>query len=403
MTQAEPRPSKRKHHKRRPPAGAHAGAMAVAEGGGPLRIHVLDYHGARVEERDVSNLEELARYKTGDSVTWIEVEGLGDERALRRIGEIFEIHPLALADSVNVPQRPKAETYEHHEFLVCRMAQLREGEIETEQVSLVIGPHWVVTFQSGERDVFDPVRERIRSSSVICQMGADFLAYALLDTLVDGYFPIVERLGDLLEDLEERIVAGKIERNAADIHVIRRQLLQFHRLLWQQRDAVNSLLRGESRFIGPAVRVYLRDTYDHAIHILDLVEAFREMAVSLMEVHLSTVSNRLNEVMRVLTVISTIFIPLTFLVGVYGMNFRVMPELEWRWSYPILWILMLGLAVGMFVGFKRRGWIGTGASREAALAERAERAASQRASARPESGKARSRVGGPGPPWEGDI
>jgi magnesium transporter len=397
MAEAIEKPRTRRHHKRRPPPGAHAGAMVVAEGGGPLRIHVLDYKGARYEERDVGDIEELARYRTSESVTWIEVEGLGDERALRRIGEIFEIHPLALADAVNVPQRPKTESYEHHEFLVCRMAQMRGREIETEQVSFVIGPHWVITFQAGERDVFDPVRGRIRSNSLICQMGADFLAYALLDTLVDGYFPIVESLGDALEDLEDRIVSGRIERNAGALHVIRRQLLLFHRLLWQQRDALNSLMRGESRFIGPSIRVYLRDTYDHAIHILDLVESFREMAVSLMEVHLSSISNRLNEIMRVLTVISTIFIPLTFLVGVYGMNFRVMPELEWRWSYPILWVLMLALGAVMFVGFKRRGWIGTGASSAAA---RTARKATTRGARK---GKARNRVGGPGPPWEGDI
>jgi len=369
---AEPKhgPRWRRHHKRRPPAGASAGALAVAEGGGPLRIHVLDYRGPRVEERDVTNIEELARYLNTDTVTWIEIEGLGDERALRRIGEIFQIHPLALADAVNTPQRPKAESYEHHELLVCRMAQLHGREIETEQVSLVIGPHWVITFQTGQRDVFDPVRERIRSNSLICQMAADFLAYSLLDTLIDGYFPIVESLGDALEEVEERVVAGKIERNAGAIHVIRRQLLNFHRILWQQRDAINTLLRGESRFISPATRVYLRDAYDHAVQILDLVESFREMAVSLMEVHLSSISNRLNEVMRVLTVISTIFIPLTFLVGVYGMNFEYMPELHWRWAYPALWGGMIALGVAMFVIFRRRGWIGTGASRDAARASR---------------------------------
>jgi magnesium transporter len=243
-------------------------------------------------------------------------------------------------------------------------------EIETEQVSLVIGPHWVVTFQVGHRDVFDPVRDRIRSHTLICGMGADFLAYSLLDTLIDGYFPIVESLGDTLEELEEWVVAGRIERNAGAIHAIRRQLLGFHRILWQQRDAINSLLRGESRFVSPAIRVYLRDAYDHAVQILDLVEAFREMAVSLMEVHLSSISNRLNEVMRVLTVISTIFIPLTFLVGVYGMNFDYMPELRWRWAYPALWVSMIGLGAWMFSVFRRRGWIGTGASRDAIRARR---------------------------------
>jgi magnesium transporter len=339
--------------------------MAINTALGPLRIHVIDYHGPRVEERDVSDVEELTRYLSSESVTWIEVEGLGDERALRRIGEIFQIHPLALADAVNTPQRPKFEPYENHDFLVCRMAQLVGQEIETEQVSLVIGPHWVITFQVGQRDVFDPVRDRIRSHSLICQMGADFLAYSLLDTLIDGYFPIVEFIGDTLEEVEERVVEGTVERHAREIHVIRRQLLHFHRILWQQRDAINSLLRGESRFVSPAMRVYLRDAYDHAVQILDLVESFREMAVSLMEVHLSSISNRLNEVMRVLTVIATIFIPLTFLVGVYGMNFDYMPELHWRWAYPVLWCLMIGLGVGMFLVFRRRGWIGTGASREA--------------------------------------
>jgi magnesium transporter len=246
------------------------------------------------------------------------------------------------------------------------MAQLRGREIETEQVSLAIGPRWVLTFQAGERDVFDPVRERIRSHSLICQLGADFLAYALLDTLVDGYFPIIETLGDSLEELEEVILSGRTQRDAGALHGIRRQLLFFHRILWQQREAINSLLRGESRYIGAPTRVYLRDAYDHALHIIDLVESFRELAVSLMEVHLSSMSHRLNEVMRVLTVISTIFIPLTFLVGVYGMNFDVMPELRWRWAYPVLWALMVGIAAVMFVAFRRRGWIGTGASRLAA-------------------------------------
>jgi magnesium transporter len=340
--------------------------MAPPVTAGPLRIRVLDYRGPRLEERDVTDVEELSRYLSTDTVTWIEVEGRGDERTLRRIGEIFGIHPLALADTVNVPQRPKVETYENHEFVVCRMAQLRDRLIETEQVSLVIGPHWVISFQEGERDVFDPVRARIRSHSLICQMGADFLAYALIDTLIDGYFPGVETLGDALEELEEQILDGRGQRNAVRLHEVRRQLLYFHRILWQQRDAINVLLRSESQFVSPAIRVYLRDAYDHAIHTLDLVESFREMAVSLMEVHLSAVSNRLNEVMRVLTVISTIFIPLTFVVGVYGMNFDFMPELRWRWSYPLLWGLMIALAIAMFVAFRRRGWIGTGATRAAA-------------------------------------
>lgn len=344
--------------KRRPPAGATPGMLALPADGPPRRIHVIDYTSERVEELDVTDVEALVRYRGPDSATWIEVEGLGDEAGLRRIGEIFGIHPLALADVVNVPQRPKAEMYEGHDLVICAMARLDEDEhCELEQVSFVIGPGFVISFQEGLEDVFDPVRARIRSGALVRSMGSDYLAYALIDTLIDGYFPVLEAVGDELEQLEEAAVGNPRPATLGQIHEARRLILTLARIMRQQRDAVNTLLRGETPRIAPPVRVYFRDAYDHAVQISDVLETYRELAISLMEVYLSSVSNRMNEVMKVLTIISTIFIPLTFLVGVYGMNFHHMPELDVRWAYPALWGVMAAVAGSMWLYFRRKGWV----------------------------------------------
>ncbi len=348
--------------KRMPPVGSGPGELAPPEDAEATRLTAIEYDPAGYTEERVANVEGLARWQSPRGIAWIEVEGLGDQGVLRRIGELFSIHPLALADLVNVPQRPKAETFDEHELVICRMPIVRQGgEIELEQVGLVIGPRWVISFQEGREDCFDPVRERIRRNAPIRRMEADYLAYALVDLVIDAYYPAVESLGDVLESLEEAVVGDPTRSTLATIHHVRRQLLVIHRLLWQQRDALGRLLRGESPRIGAGVRVYLRDAYDHVIQLIDVVESYREMAVSLMDVYLSSVSNRLNEVMKVLTVMSTIFIPLTFLVGVYGMNFQYMPELHQRWAYPALWVAMLGIAALMVWAFRRRGWIGRSA------------------------------------------
>jgi magnesium transporter len=358
MGKAERRRRRRGFHKHGPPAGSRPGAMA-APAGVRLRIHVIDYTPERVEERDVTDVAELARYRDSKSVTWIEVEDVGDEPTLRRLGELFAVHPLALADVVNVPQRPKAETYDQQELLIGRMVRLVNEEITSEQVSLILGPRWVLTFQEGAEDCFDPVRARIRGGALIRQMGPDFLAYAILDAVIDGYYPVVERLGDSLEAIEDEVVAKPTTLSLRKIHDVRSQLLDFHRTLRQQRDAVNTLLRGESPHISPGIRVYLRDAYDHAVQILDVVEVYREMAVGLLEVYLSSVSQRTNEIVKVLTIMTSIFIPGTFLAGVYGMNFEFMPELHLRWAYPAVLAVMAALILGMVVFFRRRGWIGT--------------------------------------------
>ena len=352
--------SKRKSHRRRQaPAGSRPGTLAVPADAPARHIHVMDWTQERFDEIDVHKVDDLARFKQPGTTSWIEVDGLGDEAGLRRIAEIFGIHPLALADIVNVPQRPKFDTFEGHDLVICRMARKSEnGDCELEQVGVVIGPSWVISFQEGRKDVWDPVRARIRGGALIRSMAADYLAYALIDTLIDGYYPVVEQLGEELEELEDQVVSHPVRTTLGRIHAARRLLLTLARNMRQHRDAVNSLMRAEGPRLTAGVLIYYRDAYDHAIQINEQLETYRELAVSLMEVYLSSVSNRMNEVMKVLTVIGSIFLPLTFIVGVYGMNFEYLPELHVRWFYPFLWVVMIGIAVGMFIYFRRRGWIG---------------------------------------------
>jgi magnesium transporter len=334
----------------------------------PRSLCAIEWTADHYEERQIADLTELARYTRAGSVSWIAITGLGDEAGLRRIAETFEIHPLALADVVNIPQRPKFDAFETHDLVICRASTLNpQGECQFEQVSFVIGAHWVLSFQESAQDLFAPVRVRIRSGGPIRTMGADYLAYALIDTLIDGYYPVVEDLGDELEDLEDDAVGQPTKRTLQRIHDRRRLILTLIRVMRQQRDAIQSLMRAEGSRRSAGVGVYYRDAYDHAVQISELLETYRELAMGLMEVYLSSVSNRLNEVMKVLTVIGSIFLPLSFLAGVYGMNFHNMPELGWPWAYPTLWIVMIVIAMGMFAYFRRRGWIGdTGSGDDAA-------------------------------------
>ena len=304
-------------------------------------------------------IDELPALILAGQVTWVEVEGLGDEAVLRRIAELFKIHPLALADIVNIGQRPKAEAYSEFELVICRVACPRAtNEFDLEQVSLVLGRESVVTFHEGERDVFDPMRERIRRGGVVRTMGADYLAYALVDLLVDGYYPVVEAMGDRLESLEERLISRPTQALLVETHRVRRDLLTFVRVVHQQRDAVGAMMRTDHPLIGEAVRVYLRDSLDHALQISDVLDTFHEIALGLMEVYHSSLSNRTNEIIKVLTILSSIFIPLTFIVGVYGMNFEYMQELHWRYGYLLTWGMMLAVVTGLLFYFRRSGWLG---------------------------------------------
>jgi magnesium transporter len=359
-TPGQARKRRRRRRHRKPPVGSTPGALAATTGEPAPKMCALWYDAERQGERRLATTAEIAALLANNSVTtWIDVEGLGNLELLREIGQLLELHPLALADIVNVPQRPKVELYGERLLFIGHMAfQNAAGEIELEQVSLVLGPHWVVSFQEKPGDVFDPVRTRIRSPQMrIRHMRADFLAYALVDAIVDGYFTVIEKIGNDLDALEDEVMEKPTHATLERIHGIRRQLLQLHRLQWRQRDAVATLWRDESFPISEPVRVFLRDVYDHAFEVLDTIETFRDLSVGLMDVYLSAASNRLNEVMMTLTLVSTVFIPLTFIVGVYGMNFDVMPELRWRFGYPLILALMLALGAGVFVWFRRKGWL----------------------------------------------
>lgn len=314
----------------------------------------------RLEERDIRSAEELAAAAEAPGVTWIEVIGLGDGAVLGWIRDVLDVHPLAVADIANTPQRPKFEDYGERDLLIVQQVCLGEdGGVALAQLSLIVAPQWVVSVLEEPCDLFAPVRERIRAATVIRRMGADYLAYALVDTVIDGYFPAVEAIGEVLEDLEEEILERPSQGAIARLHAVRRVLVTLHRSMWRQRDALGQILRGDGEPLGQAVRVYFRDAHDHALQVLDAVESYRELTIGLMDLYLSSVSNRLNEVMKTLTIMATIFIPLTFVVGVYGMNFDVMPELRWRFGYPLVWAGMIAIAAGLLWWFRRRGWLGT--------------------------------------------
>ncbi len=350
--------------KRHPPAGSKPGTLMIHAAAERPRIHVMKYRPDHLEEHDVDTIEAVRDLLADDHVCWIDVQGHGDEALLRAFAEFFSIHPLALEDVVNVPQRPKVERYDEHTLCITRMFQSESGSVEPEQVSVFIGDRYVLTFQERSGDVFDPVRERIRQGGPIMRSsGPSYLAYALLDAVIDGYYPLLEAFGERVERLEDQIVSEPQPAILHDIHTTKRDMLTIRRAVWPQREAISALIRDEDPLISAQVRVYLRDCYDHCVQIMDGLETYRELAGGLMDVYLSCVGNRQNEVMKILTIMASIFIPLTFLAGIYGMNFEYMPELHTRWAYPVLLAAMAVMAVGMVFYFHRKGWIG-GADRD---------------------------------------
>jgi magnesium transporter len=345
--------------------GSLPGTLSIEENAPHPTIVLIDYAADQASRLKLSTPEDCQPYLDQKSVSWIDVKGLGSEDTLRRLGNVFHLHPLVLEDVVNVPQRPKVEDHEGQLLIIARMVTLKDQyACFSEQVSLILGSHYLLTVQEEpEYDAFEPVRERIRTNrGVIRSQGADYLTYALLDSIIDGFFPVLEMYGEQIEELENEVVEKPTHRTLEKIHQIRRELLTLRRAIWPQRDAINSLIRDANPLISPEVRIYLRDCYDHAVQIIDMVETYRELASSLMDVYLSSISNRMNEVMKLLTVVSSIFIPLTFIAGVYGMNFNPdrspwnMPELNWPFGYLMCWALMLTTATGLISFFWRKGW-----------------------------------------------
>ncbi len=321
------------------------------------------------EERTLESLDGLDALLRAGAVTWIDVVGLGDAETIRRLGEKFGLHPLALEDVVNTHQRPKAEQYPEQLFIVGREVRMLD-RLETEQFSMFLAKGLVLSFQETPQDCFDPIRQRIRQKAGrICERGPDYLAYALLDALVDSYFPIVENFGDRLDAADTAVLGGRGREAIPLLHEAKRDLASLRRVAWPTREAILQIVRDQSPLFAEETRLYLRDCADHTTQIMDLIETDREMCSDLMDLHLSATSYRLNEVMRVLTVIATIFIPLTFLAGVYGMNFDrsasalSMPELGWRYGYLGFWAVCVAVAVTMLIAFRRLGWIWTGGSR----------------------------------------
>jgi magnesium transporter len=344
-----------------PARGSAPGTLGDLSGSAPPRIVLFAYSASSCDERELKDVEEIAQLVQDRSrVCWIDVESFGDGKTLERIGEILGIHPLAMADVVNVPQRPKADLYDDRLLLVTQMVRLVDDAIDVEQVSIVYGPGWVVTFQEWPGDVFEPVRQRLRAGGRVRQLGADYLCYALLDAVIDGYFPVVESVSNAIETLEDQVLQQPTRETLVRVHEVRRTLVSLHRIVWRQRDAISGLLRDTDCPFSQAVQVYLRDAYDHAFQVVDAIDADRDLAAGLMELYLSSASHRMNEVMKTLTAVATVFIPLTFVVGVYGMNFDYMPELRWRYGYYLVWAVMIVLGAGIYWWFRRRGFLEDG-------------------------------------------
>jgi magnesium transporter len=327
-------------------------------------IHALCYDEHDFQEHTITRVEDIPPLIERWPVTWINVDGLGDAYMIQALGDLFGIHRLALEDVVNTHQRAKMEEYDHVIYLVARM--LRDNaELETEQVSIFLGDRFVLTFLEDPGDCLDPVRKRIREArGRIRRQEADYLAYCLLDAIIDDYFPHIDLISESLENLEDQVLEAPAHDAHHQIHALRRDLLTLRRAVSPLREAVNSLIRDTGNRITDDTRIHLRDCYDHTFQIIDLVESQREVAGALLDVYLSSVNNRMNEIMKVLTIMATLFIPLTFIVGLYGMNFSHeasrwnMPELYMEYGYPVLLLVMLGVVVVELIAFRRLGWLG---------------------------------------------
>jgi len=325
-----------------------------------VRITVIDYDETRFEEKEVKAVEECYPFKDKPTVTWVNVDGLHQVEVLEKLGSHFGMHPLVLEDILNTNQRPKMEDFGSYLFVSMKMLSCTEEakEIGAEQVSLILGQNFVISFQERRGDVFDPIRERIRNAKGrIRKMGADYLVYSLIDAIVDSYFLILEKLGESIESLEEELVSNPTPQTLQEIHRLKREMIFLRKSVWPLRESISALQRTESGLISDPTGIYLRDVYDHTIQVIDSVESFRDMVSGMLDIYLSSLSNQMNEVMKVLTIIATIFIPTTFVAGIYGMNFKYMPELEWRWAYPAVLALMASICVAMLVHFRRRRWI----------------------------------------------
>jgi len=332
----------------------------------PVRITLIDYDATTFEEKEVKSVEEAFPYRDKKTISWINIDGLHQTDILEKIGSHFGVHPLVLEDILNTNQRPKFEEHENHLFVVLKMLRYdeRAQQIAGEQVSIVAGGNYLISFQEERGDVFDSVRQRLRGKRVrIRSSGSDYLLYALMDAVVDYYFVILEKLGERIESLERVLMEHPSPEALREIYSLKRELLTLRKSIWPMRELVSGLERSESELVHKDTAIFLRDVYDHTIQVIDTAENYRETVSGLLDMYLSSISNKTNDVMKVLTMIATIFIPLSFIAGLYGMNFDTqaskwnMPELDWHWGYPAVLAVMLAVALGMVVYFKRKKWL----------------------------------------------
>ena len=334
----------------------HIGEQKVDE----TRITLIDYDETHLQEKILDDIEEAFPLKDLPTVTWINIDGLHQLDIIEKVGQNFNIHPLVLEDIVNTGQRPKTEEFEDLIFVVLKMLHYNENseKITSEQFSLVLGPNFLISFQEIQGDVFRTVRERIRKPKTrIRKAGCDYLAYALIDAIVDHYFLILEKLGENIEILEEDLLENPSPATLQTLHEMKREMIYLRKQIWPIRELINSLVKGESSLINESTSLFFRDIYDHTIQIIDTIESYRDILSGMLDIYLSTLSNKMNEVMKVLTIIATIFIPITFVAGIYGMNFKFMPELEWRWGYVMVWAIIVVVAGIMISYFKKKQWI----------------------------------------------
>ncbi|NOQ21347.1 MAG: magnesium/cobalt transporter CorA [Candidatus Aegiribacteria sp.] len=325
-----------------------------------IRLSYMRYNANLYEEKESSTPEECANLCESSDVVWINVEGIHNSGTVEKIGELFNLHPLTIEDILNVMQRPKFEDFDSYLFIVLKMlgiSDMTKG-METEKVSVILGENFVITFQEKPGDVFDTVRECIRERrGRVRELGADYLAYALIDAVVDSYFLILETIGDQIEQVEDQVILNQESDTISKIHRFKRAVLFMRRTVWPLREEIALLEKSGSDLIKEPTVLFFRNLYDHTIQVIDTVETYRDIISGMHDTYLSSVNNRMNEVMKILTILATIFIPLTFITGIYGMNFRYMPELCWKWGYFIALGFMLVIAIAMLVNFRKKKWI----------------------------------------------
>ncbi len=331
-----------------------------ARRGGPVEIEVIDYKDSHYEKRIVHSPEDCSPFLKSKTISWINITGVHDEEVIKNLASIFGIHPLTQEDIANTTQRPKVEEYDNYLFVVLKMAYVDEdtGELITEQVSLVVGKNYVISFQERPGDILEPLRQRIEASKgKIGDRGSDYLAYAISDIIVDHYFVILEQLSEEVERIEEKLLKNSGHKILNEIYRLKREIIVLRKSIWPMREVVHNLERNEYALVKKATRIYIRDLYDHTVQVLETIETFREVVAGMLDLHISNNSNKMNEVMKVLTVFASIFIPLTFIVGVYGMNFDYMPELRLKYGYHGLWAIMISVTVAMLAYFKNKKWL----------------------------------------------